>query len=208
MRVLVADGHQIVRRGVRALLESHDGYDICGEAADGRQTLEIAHREKPDVVILDYAMPDISGIEIARRIRRQVPAPEVVIFTEDDEDYLIRDAFQAGARAFVLKNETDEHLLNALTAVHQNKPYLTARVMEVMVTSFAGTARDHSPLTRREAEIVRLIAEAFSSKEIAVQLALSVKTVDTHRMSAMRKLGTRNVAELVRYAIRYKLVAN
>lgn len=206
VRVLLVEDHEIVRRGIRGLLESHPAYEICGEARDGQAAVDLAGRLKPDVAILDYSLPALNGIESARNIKKVSPQTQILIFTQHDSDDLIRDALLAGARGFLLKSEADDHLLHALAALSLNRPYFTARVSEAMLAGFIGGSSGQSSLTSREREVVQLIAEAYSTKEIADRLRVSGKTVETHRAAAMRKLGVRNIADLVRYAIRHKMV--
>ena len=201
VRVLLVEDHEIVRRGIRGLLESHPAYEICGQAA-----VDLAGRLKPDVAILDYSLPALNGIESARNIKKVSPQTQILIFTQHDSDDLIRDALVAGARGFLLKSEADDHLLHALAALSLNRPYFTARVSEAMLAGFIAGSSGQLSLTSREREVVQLIAEAYSTKEIADRLRVSGKTVETHRAAAMRKLGVRNIADLVRYAIRHKMV--
>jgi DNA-binding NarL/FixJ family response regulator len=206
MRVLLAEDHPIVRRGIRALLESQ-GYEVCAETSDGRAAAECAGHEKPDVAILDYMMPQLNGIEAARQIRDASPTTQILMFTQYDDEDLVREALQAGARAFVNKSEADEHLLQALSALVQGRSYFSSKVSDAMLASFVDHSGGASPkLTPREREVVQLIAEAHNSKDIANVLNVSVKTVDTHRGSAIRKLGVKNVSGLVRYAMRHRMI--
>lgn len=206
IRVLLVEDHEIVRRGIRGLLETHTAYEICGEATDGRAAVKLAGELKPDVAILDYSLPALNGIEASKQIKKISPDTQVLIFTQHDSDDLIRSALLAGARGFLLKSEADDHLLHALAALSLKRPYFTTRVSEAMVAGFIAGTSGHLSLTAREREVVQLMAEAHSTKEIADRLRVSVKTVETHRAAAMRKLGVRNVAALVRYAIRHKMV--
>lgn len=206
VRILLADDHDIVRRGVRNLIETRGGWEICGEAANGLQAVEMAEREKPDVAILDYFMPELNGLDVTRRILLKVPTVQALIFSEHDGEALIRDALQAGARGFLLKRDAEDQLLDAISTLALARPYFTARVSEAMLSAFTGQAEPAPQLTPRERETVHFIAEGLSNKRIAWQMQVSVKTIETHRATAMRKLGTRSMAELVRYAVRNKLV--
>ncbi|MGL4287869.1 MAG: response regulator [Phreatobacter sp.] len=206
VRILLADDHDIVRRGVRNLIESRGGWEICGEAANGLQAVEMAEREKPDIAILDYFMPELNGLDVTRQILLKVPAVQALIFSEHDGEALIRDALQAGARGFLLKRDAEDQLLDAISTLALSRPYFTARVSEAMLSAFTGQVESAPQLTPRERETVHFIAEGLSNKRIAWQMQVSVKTIETHRATAMRKLGTRSMAELVRYAVRNKLV--
>jgi DNA-binding NarL/FixJ family response regulator len=207
VRIMLADDHEIVRRGIRSLIEARGGWEICGEAANGFEAVELALKEKPDVAILDYFMPGQTGLDVTRQIRAKLPKTQALIFSEHDGETLIRDALQAGARGFLLKSDAEEQLLDAITALAAARPYFTARVSEALLASFTGEVEPPAALTPRERETVQLIAEGLSNKSIAWRLQVSVKTIETHRASAMRKLGTRSTAELVRYAVRTSLVA-
>ncbi|QCI69191.1 response regulator transcription factor [Phreatobacter stygius] len=206
VRILLADDHEIVRRGLRSLIETRDGWDICGEAANGLQAVERAIETRPDVAILDYFMPELNGLDVARQILPVLPKLQVLIFSEHDGETLIRDALQAGARGFLLKSDAEDQLLNAISTLALARPYFTARVSEAMLSSLVGQGEPSVKLTPRERETVQYIAEGLSNKGIAWRLQVSVKTIETHRATAMRKLGMRSMAELVRYAVRTKLI--
>jgi DNA-binding NarL/FixJ family response regulator len=213
-RILVADDHDVVRQGVRALLEGQPGWEVCGEAVDGRQAVEQARRLKPDLVVLDIGMPEMNGLEAARRILESRPQTEVLILTMHDSEQLIREVVRAGARGYVLKSDAGRTLVAAVQALREHKPFLTARVSEIVLEAYregsAAPADEHitgSDLTPRELEIVKLIAEGRSGPQVAAVLGISVKTVETHRTNVMRKLDLHSVTELVRYAIRNNLVA-
>jgi DNA-binding NarL/FixJ family response regulator len=212
IRVLLADDHEVVRKGVRALLESHPGYEVIGEAVDGRDAIEKAARLRPDVVILDVGMPDINGLEATRQIVNENPQTRVLILTIHDAQYMASEALRAGARGYVLKSDAGPELLLALESLRQNKPFFTPKVAELVLEGFkkaqeAVDAEAEFPrLTSRETEIVQLLAEGKTSKEVANLLSISLKTVETHRSHIMSKLGVHSVAELVRYAIRERIV--
>lgn len=207
LRILLADDHVVVRRGVRALLESSNDFQICAEARDGREAVELAAKHKPDVAILDISLPILNGVEATRQILRQSPTTEILVFTMHDSDDLISEVLHAGARGYLLKSEAEEQLVNAVNALAHHRPFFSSKVSETLLEKFNANTGDHSAvLTAREREIVQLIAEGNSNKKIALLLDISVKTVETHRSAAMRKLSIRSTAELVRYAVRNKLI--
>jgi DNA-binding NarL/FixJ family response regulator len=206
-RILLADDHLVVRRGLRALLEARHEFVVCAEACEGREAIDLALKHKPDVAVVDVSLPVLNGIEVARQIRRGSPTTEVLIFTMHDNDELISEVLHAGARGYLLKSDTDDQIISAVTALIRHKPYFSSRVSEALLDKFNSAAGAQSnALTAREREIVQLIAEGNSNKRIALLLDISVKTVETHRAAAMRKLGIRSTAELVRYAVRNKLI--
>ncbi len=212
VRILVADDHEVVRRGVRGLVESRPDWIVCGEATNGREAVEQAGRLAPDVVILDIAMPELNGLEAARRIHKAAPRTEVLILTMHRSEELVRQVLAAGARGYLLKSDAGRDLLAAVDAVAGHRPFFTPRVGEQVVRGYladaAAPVRGHSDreLTGREREIVQLLAEGKSNKEIATRLGIQTKTVETHRANIMRKLGHHGLSDLVRYAIRNRLV--
>lgn len=212
VRILLADDHAVVRTGLSALLEDEPGWKICGEAATGREAIARTVELKPDVAIIDVNMPDLNGLEAAREIKRLVPQTELIIFTTDENDALIRDVFAVGARSYVLKSQAMEHLVSAVRAAAAHKPFFTSQVGEVLFARFihgktgAEAEKSDERLTKREREIVQLIAEGASNKEVAQKLGLSLRTAETHRANILRKLSLGSVAELVRYAIRNKII--
>jgi DNA-binding NarL/FixJ family response regulator len=209
-RILVADDHKIVRRGLCSILESRSEWEVVGEADDGNQAVAEAARLKPDIVILDYAMPLLTGIEAARRIRQVCKNTEILMFTMHDSETLIREALRAGVRGYVLKSDADEHLTAAVESLSQRRPYFSGSISEALLETFLNNRNGEdalsSVLTRRENEIVKLIAEGKSNKEMGRQLQLSIKTIESHRASAMRKLNLSSTAELVRFAVRNHLI--
>lgn len=209
-KILVADDHEVVRRGLCAILQSHPEWKVVGEVDNGNRAVSEAARLKPDIVILDYAMPFLTGVEAARRIRQASKDIEILMFTMHDSEALIRDAVKAGVRGFVLKSDADEHLTAAIESLSQRRPYFSGSISEALLDSLAHGRDADKPsgdgLTRREHEIVTLIAEGKSNKEMGLQLQLSIKTIESHRASAMRKLGLSSTAELVRFAVRNRLV--
>jgi DNA-binding NarL/FixJ family response regulator len=213
IRILVADDHELVRRGIRALLEMESGWKVCAEAANGRDAVEMAVATRPDVAILDISMPELNGVEAARQIRRSVPQCQILILTMHESEQMLRDALVAGARGFVLKSDAGRNLVTAVDALHHHKPFLTPVVTDVVLEDYLrrGTTpvdadTPHGRLTGREREVLQLLAEGHSSKEVARSLGISVKTADTHRTNVMRKLDLHSLGELVRYAIRNNLI--
>ena len=212
MRILLADDHDIVRRGLRDQLTAREGWEVCGEATNGREAVAMALKLKPDVVVLDLSMPELNGLEATRQIRRELPRTEVLIFTMHETEQLIREVLAAGARGYVLKSDAGRQLTGAVEALSHHKPFFTAKVSEALLDAFlkSNVAPDEGSvfrtLTDREREIVQMLAEGKSNKEIASQLSISVKTVETHRATVMRKLEINSIVELVHYAIRNQLV--
>lgn len=212
LRILVADDHEVVRHGVRTLLEGELGWEVCDEATTGREAVAKATRLVPDVVILDIAMPDLNGLDATRQIRKAVPSAEVLILTMHESEQTIREVLAAGARGYVLKSDAGQNLVAAVNALRQHKPFFTSSITGVVLDGYLKGATEpaaeqaHDTLTARERETLQLIAEGKTNKEVAVALGLSVKTVDTHRVNVMRKLGLHSVSELVRYAIRNKMI--
>jgi DNA-binding NarL/FixJ family response regulator len=213
LRILIADDHDLMRRGVKALIGSHAGWEVCGEAQTGREAVSQAETLKPDVLILDISMPDLNGLEAARRIRKGSPATEILILSMHYSDQLIRDILEAGVRGYIVKSDSDRDLVIAVETLANHKPFFTPRATEVILSNFSSGGRSiESPdtlrerLTSREREIVQLLAEGKSSKEVASSLCISVKTAETHRANIMRKLQLHTVSELVRYAVRNQII--
>jgi DNA-binding NarL/FixJ family response regulator len=207
-RILIADDHEVVRSGLRSILEAHDGWEVVAEACDGREAVSKAVETRPDVAIVDYSLPMMNGVEATRQIRARVPTAEVLIFTMHDSDALIGELLEAGVRAYLLKSDANRYLIAAVEALAAHQPFFTGRVSEQLLESFlaAQPGRTDNALSPRERGIVQLIAEGHSNKEMADILNLSVKTIETHRAAAMRKLNVTSTAAIVRYAIRNKLV--
>ena len=212
LRIVVVDDHGVVRRGVRALLESRPGWEVVGEGSNGREAVELVRTARPHVVVLDLSMPDMNGLEATRQIIAESPQTEVLVLTMHHSEQLARDVLQAGARGYVLKSDADQNLIAAVESLRHHKPFLTSTVTEFVLDGYMqltdSSSRDDSAamVTPREREIIQLIAEGHSSKQAATTLGVSVKTVDTHRANIMRKLRLRSVSDLVRYAIRNKIV--
>ena len=207
MRVLIADDHGIVRSGLRMLLDSVDGIDVIGEAADGIEARDIAVRERPDLAILDVKMPGLTGLEATREIREQAPEVAVLILSMHEEERYLFEALKAGASGYVLKRAADRELIDAIRAVERGEPFLTPEAQQALIRDVLGDGeRQQEELTPREEEVVKLVADAHTNKEIAELLGLAEKTVENHRSNAMHKLGMRDRVELVRYAIRRGLI--
>jgi DNA-binding NarL/FixJ family response regulator len=206
--ILIADDHDVVRRGLRMLLETRPAWSVVAEARDGKGAVASAFRCRPNVAIIDYGLPQLNGIEAARQIRHHLPDTEILIFTMHNSDDILLHALEAGARGFLLKSDADDYVIAAVQALSQHKPFFTGKVSETLISSFlaaSGTARA-SALTMRETSVVQLIAEGRTCKEAAELLGVSAKTVEAARASALRKLNLKTTADLIRYAVRNKLV--
>ena len=202
IRLLLAEDHVLVRQGLRALLEQA-GMVVIGEASDGPEALQLAHAHQPDVAVLDIAMPHLNGLETARRLRESEPQTKIIVLTMHTEAPYVLEALQAGAVGYVLKTQAATDIVQAIHAALQGAIYLSPRVTNAVVQAYlTGATLPSDPLTSREREIVQLIAEGQTTKEIAAHLGLSVKTVESHRINLMRKLDIHETATLVRYAIR------
>ena len=207
LRILLADDHDMVRKGLRATIETQRGWEICGDARTGREAVAKARELRPDVVVMDIQMPELSGMEATRQIRELLPRTEVLILTMHESERLVRDLLAAGARGYMLKTDASELLIPAVQALAEHKPYFSSKVSAVVLDGFLNPATQTSPeLTPREREIVQLIAEGKSTKEVAQVLGISVKTADTHRTNLMRKLDLHSPADVTRYAIRNQIV--
>ncbi len=212
-RILLADDHEVVRKGLCALLTSQPDWEVCGEASDGRDAVEKAQKLRPDVVILDIGMPSLNGLEATRHILKANPGTKVLILTLHDSDQVVREVLNAGARGFLLKSDAARDLVAAVEALRRDKTYFTSKVAAMVLDGYlkGGTATSpvlpgRNRLTPREREIVQLLAEGKSTKEVAVALGLSVKTAETHRSNIMRKLQLHSVSDLVLYAVRNNIV--
>ena len=208
VRILLADDHEIVREGVRAIIQRQPGWEVCAEAASGREAVEKAEQFKPDIVIMDIGMPELNGLDATRQIRRVLPETEILIFTANETEEIVRNVFKAGARAYLLKAEANAHLVPAIEMLHKHRTYFSSKVSELIFSGYmqGGAGVEDTSLTPRERETVQLIAEGKSNKEIAEIFGISVKTVETHRAAIMRKLRLDSFAALVRYAIRNGIV--
>jgi DNA-binding NarL/FixJ family response regulator len=212
LRVLLADDHSIVRRGLRSLIETQPDLKVVAEAGDGLEALKLCDEHQPDAVILDVAMPKLNGIEVAERLQKMQRAPSVLILSmHADESYIIR-ALAAGARAYLLKDATDEDLIPALRAVAAGKPFFSPSVTGVLIEDYVrqlqarGLTDSYHLLTDREREVLQLLAEGRSNKEVAALLDVGVSTVETHRANLMQKLNLHNTAEIVLYAVRKRII--
>jgi DNA-binding NarL/FixJ family response regulator len=213
-RTLIADDHEIVRRGLRSLL-SGAGMEVVGEAATGREAVELTRELKPDVVVMDISMPDLNGLEATRQILSELPGTEVLILTMHQSEQLVRQVLDTGARGYMLKADAGRELVMAVEALRQHQPFLTTKVSEMVLSGYLRRGDSHpvlphtgstSHLTPREREILQLLAEGNSNKEVAAKLTISVKTAETHRSRIMAKLNLGSVTELVRYAVRNGIV--
>lgn len=222
LRILIADDHEVARRGIRAVLENHADWEVCGEARDGREAVDLAASLKPDLVLLDIGMPNLNGLEASRQILAVLPDVPILILTMHDTDNVVREVLRAGARGFLLKSDAGRDLVSAVEALQSQRTFFTTKVSQMVLNGFlnrdiqsdtvathADAALAHSSyelLTSREREVIQLLAEGKTSKEVAVTLHLSVKTAETHRTNLMRKLGLHSVADLTRYAVRNGIV--
>ncbi len=207
--ILVADDHEVVRSGIRAIVETRSEWTVSGEATNGKEAIALALETFPDVVIVDYSMPVMNGLEVSRRLKSMQLRTEVLILTMHESEELLTEAILAGVRGFLFKSDAKKHLISAIEALLDGKPYFTGILLEKMLHDYQLSKHNRSDmlLTSREQSVVQLIAEGHTNRSIGAVLKLRVKTVETHRASAMRKLGMSSTAELVRYAIRKKLVA-
>ena len=213
VRIMVADDHEVVRRGLCTLIQSEPNLEVCGEAADGRQAVEQAAQLRPEIAIVDIAMPVLNGLEATRQILKANPKIKILILTLHDSDQVVRDVLGAGARGFLLKSDAARDLVVAVEAVRRDKTYFTSKVSAMVLEGYlkggtqavaASVGRER--LTPREREVVQLLAEGKSTKEVAGALGLSVKTAETHRSNIMRKLQLHSVSDLVLYAVRNNIV--
>jgi DNA-binding NarL/FixJ family response regulator len=221
LRILIADDHEVARHGIRALLEGHAGWEVCAEAKDGREAVELSSSMNPDLILLDIGMPNLNGLEAARQILAASPELPILILTMLDSDHVVREVLRAGARGFLLKSDAGRDLVAAVEALQLHRTFFTTRVSQMVLEGFLdrkadGNAPDGTEkkpeeeaapvLTGREREVIQLLAEGKTSKEVAVALRLSVKTAETHRTNLMRKLNLHSVADLTRYAVRNGIV--
>ncbi len=218
VRILVVDDHEVVRQGLRSILETqaHAGWTVCGEAGNGREAVDRAKELLPDVIVMDLSMPELNGLEATRQILAAQPGCSVLILSASETEDAVRDVLAAGARGYVLKSDASRELVAAVDSLGAGRPFFSAKVANFVLRGFmrggagAGTTMTSGPgrsaLTSREREVLQLIAEGRSNKEVAVALDIGVKTAEAHRANLMRKLGVRSVGELVRYAVRNKIV--
>jgi DNA-binding NarL/FixJ family response regulator len=212
LRILVADDHALMRRGVKTLLQSHAGWEVCGEALTGREAIVKAQKLRPDIVTLDISMPGLNGLDAAKGIRKVSPETEILILSVHYTDQLIWDILEAGIRGYILKSDSDRDLTIAVETLAKREPFFTPRATELILGNFNKEKRANSPesaregLTSREREIIQLIGEGKSSKELGSSLCISTKTAETHRANVMRKLHVHTTSELVRYALRNQII--
>jgi DNA-binding NarL/FixJ family response regulator len=215
LRVLIADDHDLIRRGVRDLLAARSGWQVVAEASNGADAVRKAVSLRPDVAILDFSMPELNGPGAAAQIAEKVPETAVVVLTMHDSEHVMREVLQAGARGLVLKSDADRDLLEAVEAVARKRHFFTTRMSELVLGGYlARSVTKEKPknkvaqLTERECEVMRLLADGMTSKEAATRLQISIRTVESHRINISRKLGFNSIAKLVHYAIRHGIVAH
>ena len=212
VRILLADDHDVVRHGLRHLLESEKGWEVCGEARDGREAVALAEQLQPDIAVLDITMPGLSGLEATRKIRAASPETEVLVFTMHESEELMREVFVAGARGYLIKSDAARYIVAAVEALTRHQPFFSSQVSATVLAAFLREGAAKQPgagdasLTPREREVLQLLAEGHRNKEIARRLGVSVKTVETHRATVMHKIGAETVADLVRYAVRNRII--
>jgi two-component system response regulator NreC len=211
-RILIADDHEVVRQGVRAMIEREPGWEVCGVAANGREAVALAAKLKPDVMIADMTMPELDGVQVARQVKRLLPKTEILVFTAHESESIVREVFAAGAKSYIRKTDAGQHLISALRSLREHKPFFTNEVSRVLFSRFldensgkSDTGSEEKP-SARETEILRLLAGGESNKRIALALGISMRTVETHRAAVMRKLRLNSLADLVRYAIRNGII--
>jgi DNA-binding NarL/FixJ family response regulator len=208
-RILIADDHEVVRSGLRAIVEMRSDWAISGEATNGEEAVTMTSELRPDIVIADYSMPLINGLEVSRRLKALGLQTEVLILTMHENEDLLTEAVLAGVRGFLFKSDAKKHLISAIEALLDGRPYFTSALLEALLHDYQVNKHNKPDmvLTSREQGIVQLIAEGHTNRSISTILKVSVKTVETHRAAAMRKLGMSSTAELIRYAVRKKLVS-
>ncbi|HUT33341.1 MAG TPA: response regulator transcription factor [Planctomycetota bacterium] len=212
LQILIADDHELVRQGLRKVLEARPDWAICGEARTGRQAIEMAAQQRPDIVVMDIGMPELNGLDATREILKARPQCEVLVLTMEDSECVIRDVLAAGAHGYLLKTDTSQLLVSAIETLATHKPFFTGCVAGIMLQGFlsptlAAAAGVGAPrLSPRERQVVQLLAEGRANKGVARSLHISVKTVEAHRSNVMHKLGLHSIADLVRYAIRNRII--
>jgi DNA-binding NarL/FixJ family response regulator len=212
LRILVADDHEVVREGMRALIELEPGWKVCAAVSNGEEAVETAKELKPEVAVLDMTMPELSGLEALRQIKRASPNTEVVIFSAHHSENVIKQLFDAGAKSYIQKSDVARHLAMAIKSAAEHKPFLTPEISRVLFAKFlsVGFARKQGGqehvLTSREKDVLRLLAQGRSNKDVAAAFGISIRTAETHRASLMHKLGLDSLAALVRYAVRNNII--
>jgi DNA-binding NarL/FixJ family response regulator len=212
LRIVIADDHEVVRRGVRDLLSHHSGWEIVGEARTGRRALDLARHARPDVLVLDLSLPELSGMGVIQHVRAELPGVQVCVFSLHEDESTVLRAIAVGARGYVGKSERGLRLIAAIEALERHEPYLSPQAAEVVVRALVQghvegrrVASLEDPLTAREWEVAQLLVHGLGARALASRLGIGTKTVDTHRAAIMRKLGLRTMADLVRHAIRGRL---
>lgn len=208
IRIVIADDHEVVRSGLRSIVECHERWEVVGEAENGKMALSTVLATKPDILITDYSLPFINGIEVTRQVRQRLPMTEVLIFTMHDTDAIFTEALAAGARAFLLKSDAKQYLILAIESLASHKPFFTGKLSERMLVSYLAKqdGRTGPMLSPRERMVVQLIAEGNSNKQISTILSISIKTIESQRAAAMKKIEATSTASIVRYAIRNRLI--
>lgn len=211
VRIVVADDHEIVRQGLRAMLDEQPGWEVVAEATTGREAVQQVKDLKPDIVVLDIAMPELNGLDATRQILKLAPTTEVLILTMHDSEQVVREVLDAGARGYVLKSDAGRELVNAVEALIEHRSAFTSKVAELVLEGYLTQGNQNedqgsSRLTSREREIVQLLAEGKSNKDVASLLSISVKTVEAHRSNVMHKLGFHSLSDIIHYAVRNKIV--
>jgi len=212
LRILIADDHEVMRTGVRALIELEPGWRVCGTVTNGQEAVEAARKLKPDVVVLDMTMPELDGLEALRAIKRALPNTEVVIFSAHHSEEVIGQLFEAGAKSYIQKSDAGRYLVAAIKSVAEHKPFFTSEISQILFAKFlSGSAgkkqnKQEHTVTARERDVVRLLAWGNSNKEVANSLGISIRTAETHRAALMHKLSLDSLAALVRYAIRNNII--
>jgi two-component system, NarL family, response regulator NreC len=210
LRVVLADDHPLVRESLRRIIE-HQGWSVCGETGTGREAVRLAEELKPDVVVMDLQMPELNGLDATRQIKKRLPECEILIFTGSEAREIVHKIFESGARSYLPKTEAGKHFVAALQALARHKTYLTPEVAEIVFERFTNAGpkvqdRGESAITSREREVIQLLAEGSSNKEVAEKLGINLRTVESHRAAIMQKLHLKSFADLVRYAIRSGVV--
>jgi DNA-binding NarL/FixJ family response regulator len=211
-RILLVDDHELVRRGIRSLLEAEEDFEICAEASNGRVAVDLAHELMPDVVVMDIGLPGLNGIEATRRIRKAARRTEILALSLHESEHFAREVLAAGARGYVFKSDAAHEVVDAVRSIRNKKRYLTKRLAESAERLGLAESKPAdsagSPLTRREREVMQLVAEGHSNRSISDVLKISIKTTETHRARIMKKLGLKSIADLVRYALREGVIVS
>lgn len=213
IRVLIADDHEVMRRGVRAVVEQQPGWSVCAEASTGREAVELVEKFRPEIVVMDVQMPELNGLEATRQIKKIAPTTEILMFTGLETEELVREVFEAGARSYIMKTDGRLPLETALRSLANHKPYFTTQIGEILFAKFLISKKEIEEttgagrLTDREREVMQLLAEGGSNKDVAQALGISVKTAETHRAAIMKKLKFDSFSDLVRYAIRNHIIS-